>query len=123
MCCRPKTSFLIEDILQHSPAKTNEKLDPVWPTRPTPLYMNQVSTLHQVSGVIRMPPVTTPTRDVYVSDELSGNDRIRIHEYPFHQRHSHQMIDPLLTTAHYRGMDSSYFISKWPRHRYFECTL
>ncbi|XP_023711694.1 hematopoietically-expressed homeobox protein hhex [Cryptotermes secundus] len=95
MCCRPKASFLIEDILQHSPTKTSDSGDSPWPTRPTPVYLNQVSSLHHTSDMARMPTPTSAARGVYVSDGLITEDRLRIHEYS-HQRHSQPLTDPLM---------------------------
>ena len=105
MCCKPKTSFLIEDILQNSPAKTNERLDPAWPARPTPMYLSQVQPLHQTSSILRVPTLTTSTsRGVYLSEGLS-DDRLRLHDYSFHQRHA-QILDPILSGAHCRGKET-----------------
>jgi hypothetical protein len=103
MCCRPKASFLIEDILQHSPTKTSDPVDAPWPTRPTPVYLNQVSSLHHTSDMVRMPTPTSATRGVYVSDGLNTEDGLRIHEYS-HQRHSQPLTDPLMDGPPYRGM-------------------
>lgn len=103
MCCRPKASFLIEDILQQSPTKTSDAVDAPWPTRPTPVYLNQVSSSHHTSGMVRMPTPTSATRGVYVSDGLNTEDGLRIHEYS-HQRHSRQpLTDPLMEGPPYRG--------------------
>ncbi|XP_069678915.1 hematopoietically-expressed homeobox protein hhex isoform X2 [Periplaneta americana] len=103
MCCRPKTSFLIEDILQHTPSKPTENLDTTWPARPTPLYVNQVSHIRHTSDIVRVPTLATASRGVYVGDDLGPDERLRMHEYSHHQRHSHPLIDPLISGAPYRG--------------------
>ncbi|KAJ9578735.1 hypothetical protein L9F63_005024 [Diploptera punctata] len=95
-CLKPKSSFLIDDILQESPPKTDdERLDAGWLARPTPTYLNQIQPLHP-ANLLRVPTLTTPaTRDVYLSDGLITDERLRIHEYPY--RHS-ELLDPI-----YRG--------------------
>jgi hypothetical protein len=102
MCSRPKASFLIEDILQQSPTKTSDAVDSPWPTRPTPVYINHVSSLHHTSDVARLPTPMSATRGVYVSDGLSTEDRLKIHGYS-DQRHSQPLTDPLMEGPPYIG--------------------
>lgn len=103
MCCRPKTSFLIDDILQDTPGKASEGESSRWPEIPTTttsFCLNQ-GTPHHTSDMIRMPTLSA-TRGVYVSDGFPTEDRLRIHDYPRH--HSQPLIDTLMTGAPYRGM-------------------
>lgn len=102
MCCRPKTSFLIDDILQDSPAKASDGGNARWPAIPTPVNLNQAPPLHHTSDMIRMPTLPA-TRGVYMSDGLSTEDRLRIHDYS-HQSHSQPLIDTFMNGAPYRGM-------------------
>jgi len=96
MCCRPKTSFLIEDILQHSPTKTSDGVNATWLARPTPIYLNQVSPLHYTPDMVRMPA----TGGVYVSDGIGTEYG---HDCP-HECRSQGPTEPAINGAPYRGM-------------------
>ncbi|XP_066998446.2 hematopoietically-expressed homeobox protein HHEX homolog isoform X2 [Anabrus simplex] len=72
MCCRPKASFLIDDILQ--PTKPAAP----WPARPTPVYLN--STPHQ----------SLPAPQLYVENAREGRLCVPV---PTSYSHSH-LADP-----------------------------
>lgn len=101
MCCRPKASFLIDDILQNSSSKPSDAVTSPWPATPTPVYLNQMSPRPHTSDTVRTPTLTSATRGVYVSDELGTHDGLRTHNYAY-QRNSQPLAEPLMD-GRYRG--------------------
>jgi hypothetical protein len=103
MCCRPKASFLIDDILQDSPAKASDGDNARWPAVPTPVYLNQPPPSHHTPDMMTQAPTLPASRGAYVSEGLGTEDKIRMQEYS-HQSHSQPLMDTLMTGAPYRGM-------------------
>lgn len=102
MCCRPKASFLIDDILQHSSSKPPDAVNPPWPARPTPVYLNQMSPMHHTSEAVRVPTLTSATRGVYMTDVFGTQDGLRIYNSSY-QRNSQPLADSIMDGP-YSGM-------------------
>lgn len=102
MCCRPKASFLIDDILQHSSSKPPDAVNSPWPARPTPVYLNQKSPTHHTSEAVRVPILTSATRGVYMTDVFGTHDGQRMYN-PSYQRKSQPLADSIMDGS-YSGM-------------------
>ena len=107
MCCRPKASFLIEDILQHSASKPPDVVNSPCPARPTPVYLNQMSPLHHTPETVRVPTLSA-TRGVYMTDVFGTQDGLRRHDFSY-QRNSQPLVDPLMDGL-YSGMSVSVLV-------------
>jgi len=112
MCCRPKVSFLIDDILQHSSSKPPDVVNSPWPARPTPVYLNQMSPMLHTSEAVRVPTLTSATRGVYMTDVFGTQDGLRIYNSSY-QSNSQPLADSIMDGP-YRGM---WVLSTWGSFR------